>query len=79
MYIRKTAKSHQGKSYTNYLLVESVSAPPRVPGSAFICCARQPRSRALAEQWRGLAQRLEASLQGQTSLAATDPQVEALA
>jgi hypothetical protein len=36
MYIRKTRKSHKGKTYTNYLLVESVSAP-KGPRQRIIC------------------------------------------
>jgi len=36
MYIRKTRKSHKGKTYTNYLLVESVSTP-KGPRQRIIC------------------------------------------
>ena len=77
MYIRKTTKSHKGQSYTNYLLVESLSTP-KGPRQRIICSLGS-LAPAPAEQWRGLAHRLAASLQGQTSLAASDPQVEALA
>ena len=77
MYIRKTTKSHKGKSYTNYLLVESVSTP-KGPRQRIICSLGS-LAPAPAEQWLGLAHRLAARLQGQTSLAASDPQVEALA
>lgn len=77
MYIRKTRKSHKGKTYTNYLLVESVSTP-KGPRQRIICSLGS-LAPAPSEQWRDLAHRLAASLQGQTSLPAADPQVEALA
>ena len=77
MYIRKTTKSHKGKSYSNYLLVESVSTP-RGPRQRIICSLGS-LAPAPAEQWLGLAHRLAASLQGQTSLPAADSPVEALA
>jgi transposase len=77
VYIRKTTKSHKGKTYTNYLLVESVHTP-KGPRQRIICSlgslAPAPR-----EQWLSLAHRLEARLQGQASLPSADPQVEALA
>ena len=77
MYIRKTTKSHKGKSYSNYLLVESVSTP-KGPRQRIICSLGS-LAPAPAEQWLGLAHRLAASLQGQTSLPAADSPVEALA
>jgi transposase len=77
MYIRRTRKTHRAKTYTNYLLVESVHTP-KGPRQRIICSlgslAPAPR-----EQWLGLAHRLESSLQGQSSLPPPDPQVEALA
>ena len=77
MYIRKTTKSHKGKTYTNYLPVESVSTP-KGPRQRIICSLGS-LAPAPSEQWLDLAHRLEARLQGQTSLAAADPQLEALA
>ena len=77
MYIRKTSKSHKGKTYTNYLLVESVSTP-KGPRQRIICSLGS-LAPAPSQQWLDLAHRLAASLQGQTSLPAADPQVEALA
>ena len=66
MYIRRTVKTHKGKTYTNYLLVESLYTP-KGPRQRIICSlgslAPGPR-----EQWLNLARRLEASLGGQTSL-----------
>jgi transposase len=77
VYIRKTTKSHKGKSYTNYLLVESFSTP-KGPRQRIICSLGS-LAPAPPAQWRDLAHRLAASLQGQTSLATVDPPVEALA
>ena len=77
MYIRKTRKSHKGKTYTNYLLVESVSTP-KGPRQRIICSLGS-LAPAPSQQWLDLAHRLQASLQGQISLPAGDPQVEALA
>jgi transposase len=77
MYIRKTTKSHKGKSYTNYLLVESVYTP-KGPRQRIICSLGS-LAPAPPEQWLDLAHRLEARLQGQVSLTPADPQVEALA
>jgi len=77
MYIRKTTKSHKGKTYTNYLLVESLHTP-KGPRQRILCSlgslAPAPR-----EEWLDLAHRLEASLAGQNSLPPGDAQVEALA
>ncbi|MGD1101853.1 MAG: hypothetical protein ABSA59_07265 [Terriglobia bacterium] len=76
MYIRKTTKSHKGKTYTNYLLVASV-ATPKGPRQRIICSlgslAPAPR-----EEWLSLAHRLEASLKGQGLLPAADPQLATL-
>ncbi len=66
MYLRRTTKSHKGKTYTNYLLVESVHTP-KGPRQRVVCSlgslAPAPR-----EEWLSLAHRLEASLEGQGSL-----------
>jgi transposase len=77
MYIRRTTKSHKGKTYTNYLLVESVSTP-KGPRQRIICSLGS-LAPAPPEQWFDLARRLQASLQGQASLTPADPQVDALA
>src|SRR6266404_5926690 len=65
MYLRKTAKTHKGKTYTNFLLVESQHTP-KGPRQRIICSlgslAPAPR-----EHWLDLAHRLQASLQGQSS------------
>jgi transposase len=76
VYIRTTTKTHKGKTYTNYLLVESVHTP-KGPRQRIICSlgslAPAPR-----EQWLDLAHRLQASLQGQSSFPPTDSQLETL-
>ena len=76
MYIRKTAKTHKGKTYTNYLLVESVHTPkgPR----QHIICSLGSLSPGPAEQWLKLAHKVEASLRGQLSLPPADSQIESL-
>ena len=76
MYIRKTTKSYKGKTYTNYLLVESVHTPkgPRQR----VLCSLGSLAPAPPEQWLELAHRVEASLQGQTSLAPADANLEAV-
>jgi transposase len=74
VYIRKTTKSYKGKSYDNYLLVESVSTPkgPRQK----ILCSLGSLAPAPRQEWLALAHRLEASLAGQQSLGETDARIE---
>jgi transposase len=76
VYIRKTSKTHKGKTYTNYLLVESQHTP-KGPRQRILCSlgslAPAPR-----EDWLDLAHRLAASLQGQRSLPPTDVQIATL-
>lgn len=76
MYIRKTTKRWKGKTYTNYLLVESLhtSKGPRQR----IICSLGSLSPAPHEQWLDLAHRLEKSLQGQSSFPPTDSPMETL-
>jgi transposase len=66
MYIRKSTRSYKGKTYTNYLLVESVLTP-KGPRQRTICSlgnlAPAPR-----EEWLAMAHKLESSLRGQLSL-----------
>ena len=77
MCLRRTTKTHKGKTYTNYLLVESLHTP-KSPRQRVVCSlgslAPAPR-----EEWLSLAHRLEASLQGQGSLPPADPPIEVLA
>jgi transposase len=74
VYIRKTAKTYKGKTYDNYLLVESVSTPkgPRQK----ILCSLGSLAPAPREEWLALAHRMEASLAGQPSLSEPDQAVE---
>jgi hypothetical protein len=76
MYIRRTTRHVKGKTYQNHLLVESV-ATPNGPRQRVICSlgALAPAPKAM---WLGLAQKLHASLAGQTALL-PDPAVDALA
>jgi transposase len=70
MYIRKTTKTHKGKTYHNYLLVESLHTP-KGPRQRILCSlgslAPAPR-----EHWLNLAHRVQASLAGQLSLTPTE-------
>jgi transposase len=70
VYIRKTTKSYKGKTYDNYLLVESLSTP-KGPRQRILCSlgslAPAPR-----QEWLALAHRMEASLAGQLSLSKSD-------
>jgi transposase len=77
MYLRRTTKTHRGKTYTNYLLVESVHTPqgPR----QHVVCSLGSLAPAPREEWLSLAHRLEANLAGQGSLPPADPEIETLA
>jgi transposase len=66
VFLKATRKVVRGKTYTNHLLVESVSTP-KGPRHHTICSlgALQPAPR---EHWLALAHKLEAALSGQQSL-----------
>ncbi len=76
MYIRKSTRSYKGKTYTNYLLVESVLTP-KGPRQRTICSlgnlAPAPR-----EEWLALAHNLESALSGQMPLGTRDEKVDTL-
>jgi transposase len=74
VYLRKTTKTHKGKTYDNYLLVESVSTPkgPRQK----ILCSLGSLAPAPREHWLDLAHRIQAGLAGQSSLTAPDATLE---
>jgi len=76
MFIKRTTRRINGKTYFNHLLVESV-ATPRGPRHRVICSlgALTP---APQEHWAGLAQKLHAALAGQTTLL-PDAKLDALA
>jgi hypothetical protein len=80
MYIRKTSRTYNGKTYSSFLLVES-TLTPRGPRQKVVCSLGDlsPRPK---EQWLELARKLETSLTGQSGLFAddpADPEFEALA
>ncbi|MBO0758290.1 MAG: IS1634 family transposase [Bradyrhizobiaceae bacterium] len=66
MYIRKSIRTYKGKTYTNYVLVESVTTP-NGPRQKTICSLGDlsPRPR---EQWLELARKIEDALVGQVRL-----------
>jgi transposase len=66
MYIRKSTRSYKGRTYTNYVLVESVQTP-KGPRQKSICSLGDlgPRPR---EHWLKLTRKIEDSLVGQGRL-----------
>ena len=66
MYIRKASRTYKGKTYTNYLLVES-HLTPKGPRQKVICSLGDlsPRPK---QQWLELARKLESTLTGQQDL-----------
>jgi Transposase DDE domain len=78
VYIRRTRKTYKGKSYFNYVLVESQHTP-KGPRQKTICSlgSLEPAPRA---QWLALAQRIETALGGQLPLVPDeDPRASAVA
>ena len=73
MYLRKSTRKYKDKTYTSYLLVESVSTP-KGPRQKTICSlgdlAPKPR-----EQWLNIARRMHAALAGQYALVDEPPEV----
>ena len=65
MFLKPTRKTVRGKTYTNHLLVESISTPSG-PRHRTICSlgSLQPAPR---EHWLALAHKLQAALSGQQS------------
>jgi len=79
MYIRKSSRTYNGKTYFNYVLVESVLTP-KGPRQKIICSLGDLRPRPRAE-WLELAHKLASALSGQTDLLASqapDPELEQL-
>jgi len=66
MYIRKTTKKVKGKTYINYLLVESVQTP-KGPRQKTICSLGNLKPRP-KEEWLNLVRRVESALSGQQPL-----------
>jgi transposase len=75
MYVRQTTRRSKDKTYTNYLLVESIHTP-KGPRQKVICSLGDLSPRP-AEDWLRLARKVEDALVGQTNLfAQPDPEVE---
>lgn len=74
MYIRKSRRTYKGKTYTNHLLVESLQTA-KGPRQRTICSlgSLQP---APAEDWLGLARKLQSALQGQESLSGSSTKIQ---
>jgi transposase len=74
VFLRKTVKRYKDRTYTNYLLVETLSTS-QGPRQKTICSLGDlspgPRSK-----WLGLVDRIEAALQGQVPLEGPDPLVD---
>ena len=68
MYIRKSSRTYKGKTYSNYVLVESVLTP-NGPRQKIICSLGDLRPRPQAE-WLELAHKLTSALSGQSDLLA---------
>jgi len=75
VFLKPTRKTVRGKTYTNHLLVESISTP-NGPRHRTICSlgSLEPAPR---EHWLALAHKLDAALSGQQSLL-PDAEVESL-
>ena len=74
MYIRKSTRTYKGKTYTNYLLVESIQTPSG-PRQRTICSlgSLEPGP---VEDWRDLAHKLQAALEGQEPLSAAPTEIQ---
>jgi transposase len=66
MYIRTTTRKYRGRTYTNYLLVESLHTP-KGPRQKVICSLGDLKPRP-KEEWLKLARKVEAKLSGQEPL-----------
>jgi transposase len=75
MYVRQTTRRYKDKTYTNYLLVESINTP-KGPRQKVICSLGDLSPRP-AEDWLRLARKVEDALVGQAHLfSQPDPEVE---
>jgi hypothetical protein len=66
MFIRKSQRTYKGRTYTNYLLVESVRTA-KGPRQRIVCSLGDlsPRSR---QEWLRFARKMEAALRGQPEI-----------
>ena len=79
MYIRKSSRTYKGKTYINYVLVES-TLTPKGPRQKIICSLGDLRPRPQAD-WLELAHKLSSALSGQADLLANqapDPELRDL-
>src|SRR5882757_10991001 len=74
MYIRKSRRTYKAKTYTNHLLVESVQTA-KGPRQRTICSLGSLEP-APAEDWLGLAHKLQSALQGQESLPGSSTEIQ---
>ena len=74
MYIRKSRRTYKAKTYTNHLLVESVQTA-KGPRQRTICSLGSLEP-APAEDWLGLAHKLQSALQGQESLSGSSTKIQ---
>src|SRR3954463_13323387 len=75
MYVRQTTRRYKDRTYTNYLLVESIHTP-KGPRQKVICSLGDLGPRP-AEDWLRLARKVEDALVGQAHLfSRPDPEVE---
>src|SRR6266851_3654498 len=74
MYIRQSTRTYKGKTYTNHLLVESVQTA-KGPRQRTICSLGSLEP-APAEDWLGLAHKLQSALQGQESLSGSSTKIQ---
>src|SRR5215467_10988595 len=74
MYVRKSTRKYKGKTYTNHLLVESIQTP-KGPRQRIICSlgSLEPGP---AEDWLGLAHKLQSALEGQEALPESSEQIQ---
>ena len=73
MYIRKSTRTYKGKTYTNHLLVESVQTA-KGPRQRTICSLGSLEP-APAEDWLGLAHKLQSALEGQEDLSGSSTEI----
>lgn len=66
MYMRTTSRQYKGRTYANYLLVESLHTP-KGPRQKVICSLGDLKPRP-KEEWLKLARKVEAKLSGQEAL-----------
>src|SRR3972149_10982312 len=76
MFIRKATKNIKGKTYTNYVLVESVRTE-KGPRQKTVCSlgSLKPRPK---EQWLSLARSIQDALIGQMRLEGYGEEVESI-